>query len=360
DIILVGKKPSVEYIHLLEDLGFKDRRFVTYKEAFSEEFLRNENLDKLLPWGWSPATHHFLYPLKNSCSNEFNKGIHSPWNEEYKKLSGKNQAIKILRQITDDLKYSFLLPKEKIGIECHSVEDIETAINRWGKIMVKAPWSTSGRGLQPVTQNPIHPSIKNRIKGMIDEQGFVIVEPLLKKILNLAFQFKSKMGNIEYLGDSFFETDEKGQYRGNYLNGLPEGINEQLNDFIKTIQPIKTLLIKVLKNQGYAEKYEGFFGVDTLIYSDENGELKINPCLEINLRYNMGLLSLILRNVIAEGLKGMFRIYYDRGNSFQYFSEKMQKDFPVIIQNNKIRSGFYPLTDLQTDSVFGAYLILNS
>ena len=226
--------------------------------------------------------------------------------------------------------------------------------------MIKAPWSSSGRGLQPITKTPVHPKVWEKINGIITDQGYVMVEPLLNKAFDLAFQFEMKKEKIKYLGVSNFITDKKGQYQGNFLNGLPLDLPFQLTEFITSIpETILPPLIKILESSALAKLYEGNFGVDTLIFWDENKNLKINPCLEINVRQNMGLLSLQLEKLIYYGIKGIFSTYYDPRKSFFEFARKMETQFPLTITNRKIKKGFFPLTDFNENTMFGAYILID-
>jgi hypothetical protein len=104
--------------------------------------------------------------------------------------------------------------------------------------------------------------------------------------------------------------------------------------------------------------YEGVFGVDTLIYFDENQSLRINPCLEINVRHTMGLLSLRLEKLIKQNKKGVYHIYYQPGTSFFTFKKEMETQYPLRISENKIESGFFAVTDAAQDSLFGAYILV--
>ena len=47
--------------------------------------------------------------------------------------------------------------------------------------------------------------------------------------------------------------------------------------------------LDVYKRQVFHGKYVGYLGVDMMIYEDESGEFGVQPCVEINLRYNMGI-----------------------------------------------------------------------
>ena len=127
--------------------------------------------------------------------------------------------------------------------------------------MIKAPWSSSGRGLQPITKTPVHPKVWEKVMGIVKEQGFAIAEPLLNKALDLALLFELKRGKVETLGTSYFFTNNKGQYEGNYLNGLPDTIDKLIVDFTDFIvEEIRQPIIAAIENSEMATFYEGVFG----------------------------------------------------------------------------------------------------
>lgn len=72
----------------------------------------------------------------------------------------------------------------------------------------------------------------------------------------------------------------------------------------------------------------------------------------------MGLLSIYLEKLIHPEKKGLFRTFYKPGTSFYQFSREMQKKHPLIITNQKIESGFFPLIDIFEDTLFGAYILV--
>ena len=53
----------------------------------------------------------------------------------------------------------------------------------------------------------------------------------------------------------------------------------------------------------YLEKYEGMVGVDAMFILNHNKELQIHPCVEINLRYNMGNVATSLSLFTDKGFK---------------------------------------------------------
>lgn len=357
DKVIVNKFPSDTYLKHLQEIGIQAPDFILKKNIKAGNF--DFKIEKLHPWGWSPAAHKFLAPLKENCSEEFKNSPVFNWKPEYKNYYSKKFARSILHEITRSYPSEHFIDQNQLTEICIQKEDFELLIKKWGQLMVKAPWSSSGRGLQPIRYQPIHPKVWDKILAMVKDQGYTIVEPYLNKVIDLAFQFEIKKGKIKYLGISNFSTDYKGQYNGNNLNGLPDTLTTDVTDFIKRVPSLViNPMIEILESSELAHSYEGIFGVDTLIFRDSNGQLKVNPCLEINVRRNMGLLSLYLEKFVIPHKKALFRTYFKPGTSFFELKNEMEKKHPLILRENKIDSGFFALTEAKEDTLFGAYLLV--
>ena len=72
----------------------------------------------------------------------------------------------------------------------------------------------------------------------------------------------------------------------------------------------------------------------------------------------MGLLSIHLGKLIFNNRKGLFRTYYKPGSSFYNFKKEMETNHPLILKEGKIESGFFPVTDVQPNTMFGAYILV--
>jgi hypothetical protein len=359
DVVLVDRIPSDSFISSLKDLGFSPPQFVLKNEAKSSKNFLALKKGQLLPWGWSPAAHKTLSNFKQNCSVEFKSSPVFNWQPEYKSLYSKRSASEILKDIIENYPNEHYISSEQLTTVCATQAEIEIQLQKWGKLMIKAPWSSSGRGLQPITKTPVHEKVWEKILAMIKDQGFVIVEPYLNKVLDLAFQFELKKGKVSFLGFSNFSTDYKGQYNGNSLNGLPWKLDQGVLDFAHSI-PAKIIptLIKIIESNKLSEFYEGYFGVDTLIFRNENNRLSINPCLEINVRQNMGLLALQFEKIVDENMQGVYRTFFQPNKTFFQFKKEMEEKNPLVLTNGKIKSGFVSLTEAQKDTLFGAYLLV--
>ncbi len=359
DLILVDQLPSENFVEQFKKIGFKPPQFVLKKEIQNKEFVKSQTFNKLLPWGWSPAAHKLLTLIKPNCSSEFKNSPVASWTHQHREIYSKAFASNILRNLLDDVESECFISKSLLPEICTTKKHFEKLISRWEKIMVKAPWSSSGRGLQPITKTPVHEKVWEKLLGIVNEQGYAVVEPYLNKVEDMAFQFKINNGKVSFLGVSNFSTDKKGQYIGNFLNGEPETYSMEIKEFIRKSQKIIIpSLIKILEQSDLVKLYEGNFGVDTLIFLDENKRLKINPCMEINVRQNMGLLSLQLEKLIYQNKKGIFKIYYNPDKTFFSFKKEMEKKYTLKIVQNKIDSGFLALTDATSETQFGAYILV--
>ena len=55
-----------------------------------------------------------------------------------------------------------------------------------------------------------------------------------------------------------------------------------------------------------APHYDGYLGIDMMLYWDENGKIALNPCVEVNLRMTMGMVTAAMGS--RHGLRGNFSI----------------------------------------------------
>ena len=79
DYVLVDRIPSAEFIKTLKQIDFEIPNFITKKDAINNTDFINLPKNKLLPWGWSPSAHKFLFPLKESCTASFRQSPVFEW-----------------------------------------------------------------------------------------------------------------------------------------------------------------------------------------------------------------------------------------------------------------------------------------
>jgi hypothetical protein len=174
--------------------------------------------------------------------------------------------------------------------------------------------------------------------------------------MDLSFQFYSSAGKIGYKGLTIFETDRKGRYVRNFLEenvDVPGNVSVILE---KHTLEVVDMLTDALSKSDYARLYEGWIGVDALIYRSESGKLKFHPMIEINGRFTMGAIALKMREYLAPGSKGFLQVYYSKSCNFHAFCSEKEATKPLIMKDHRVESGFLPLTPPLEDHHFGAYV----
>ena len=358
DLVIVDRQPPQQFKDQLESAGFAPPLFRTMENLLSDPSCIPDEIGFLFPWGWSPSAHKLLLPFKSSCSSDFRNSPVSEWREIHHELYSRKTSLAILHRIIMTQHANNLLSDSDLPELCISHEQIITLQKRWGKVVVKSPWSASGRGLQVLRPNEYNQTNRQVISGIFKQQGYVVVGPWHHKVLDLSFQYFSfGNGSIEYKGLTSFSTDHAGRYAGNYIQEFPHDLPPEIDEFLKiNIQEIQTEIQEVLIKSDYSTEYFGWFGVDGMIFRSAEGDLKFQPCLEINCRFTMGAIALKLRDQLAEYSIGEFRIMHGiEGQFLQFCRQKMYKE-KLIVKSGKIIQGFLPLTPALPNSCFGAYL----
>lgn len=232
-------------------------------------------IDHAAPWGWSQRAARVFEKRGVSCDL-------IPDMEIIAGMSRRSTAIEI-RQ---------LLGVES-GEEHFDIDKLTQYISDSnGQVIIKAPLSCSGRGIIDCRITP--PSVViNRARAIFRHQGSVITERALDKQLDFAALFEAVNSDIEFVGWSLFNTGTGGNYQGNIVAPQNE-FAKQLSKAESWIEPLRQALKKTI-----APYYNGPLGVDMMFYGKD---LKVMPCIEVNLRRTMGFVAHDLAE--RHGLRG--------------------------------------------------------
>lgn len=264
--------------------------------------LRRLPIERIDPWGWDASLVAFLQrqgvdpallPTPAMVDN-------------IRSLSHRRTAMKLLDKLVE-------LPGT-VGqaFECDRREQVEQLLERHGRLVLKAPWSSSGRGLRfldkervqldadglPLGDTPLGRWFRN----IVAAQASVMVEPCYAKVKDFGMEFLADgNGGVNYQGLSLFHT-KNGAYYGNIL--ATEAAKLQLlsryvdqSAIQQLAQAVCTFAAQLLP------RYQGPFGVDMMVVAGDQAipapatELRgrrflIHPCVEVNLRRTMGHVAL--------------------------------------------------------------------
>ena len=231
------------------------------------------------PWGWDLALRAQLLRWGVQCVPD----------EEY---------IALVRQLSHRRTAARLLPQLRFdgttgeAFECTDPAEVEALLARYGQVVLKAPWSSSGRGLRflSTAHTPLVMQM-GWVNNIIKTQGSVMAEPYYQKVKDFGMEFQVNTdGTIHYEGLSLFHT-KNGAYIGNVI-----ATESQKWEMISRYIPVELLeLIKqTICDKLLLGDYVGPFGIDMMIVGADRHFL-LHPCVEINLRCTMGHAALSVK-----------------------------------------------------------------
>ncbi len=264
---------------------------------------------KISPWGWDAALRNQLirFGVNGSLLPTLDEI------DEIRMLSHRRVAAEVLKEIRIE---------GTVGeaVICRTVEEIAQSIGKLGKVVLKAPWSSSGRGIRFV-EGSINDHQMGWIRNTLAAQDCLMLEPYYNKVKDFGMEFFAHPdGSVTYEGLSLFST-ANGAYIGNIL--ATECAKEEIITRyipVELLSDIKQMIVNVMKER-LKGKYTGPFGVDMMVVAtDDASSFLLHPCVEINLRRTMGHVALCI-SPADDDIKRVMRIDYNLNN------------YQLIIQN---------------------------
>ena len=300
---------------------------------------------KVYPWGWNPSL------LRRLAEAGFSSEA----------LLSEEQ-MKRVRQLSSRLTAVELLPRLRIeqtigeSFALSNFEKLKSFLSKDAELLLKSPWSGSGKGIQRV-KGELEPSAYGWAKRVISSQGSMVVEPFYQKKVDFAMEFYADREGVSFIGYSLFETDSRGIYKENKLLS-DKAIETYLASWIplEVVYAVRKLCRKELEDI-IGDDYEGYLGVDMMICQDEEG-YKLHPCVEVNLRMNMGVVSrLLYDHYVCEGAEGSYVIEcFPRPGEALRFHESMKREHPLQLENGRIKRGYLSLTPVFEDTFYQIFI----
>ena len=313
----------------------------TQAEDFSE-------VRSVVPWGWNPALRKRLLSL----------GVPDaalPSMEDIgrlRDLSHRLQAVQLLPGLQVDEVFC--------GESCYltALSDCRAFVESLECCLLKAPLSGSGKGLN-WCKGMFTSSISGWCKRIAALQGGIMAEPVYDKVIDFAMEFCSDgLGKVRFVGYSVFATNRSGAYEGNVLQS-DEQTRRELSAYVPGESTLR--LQSVLEEElslRFGRHYAGYLGVDMMLcrFPGSAPEFRIHPCVEINLRMNMGVVAHMLYDrYVAPSSCGRFSItYHPAPHEALKDHERMRSEYPLEIENDKIVSGYLPLVPVHRWTSYGA------
>ena len=314
DTVLVEHAPSAEkayrrICHRLERLGFRQDSH-TGNEGFPnwENSIPKLGISDVQPWGWDRAIRRELE--RKGCAQTVLPSADGL--ERIRQLSHRRTSAQLL---------PYLRVEGTVGeaFECTAIEQVTDLLRRYDRVVLKAPWSSSGRGVRfcdAPRLNDKGEMINERwVRNVLSAQGSIMVEPYYDKVKDFGMEFSvDAEGRIHYLGLSLFHT-VNGAYVGNVLATEAAKL-EMISRYMSVdlLEQVKQRIISSLNLDGYV----GPFGIDMMVvnaqhssFNVQRSTFNVHPCVELNLRRTMGHVALALSPREDDDIRGVMRVIYD-------------------------------------------------
>ena len=279
------------------------RSFLQWKH-----FVAPKDISAIDPWGWNSALRATL--LRGAVDE---------------RLMPDAEALQTIRNLSHRRVAAQLLSALRIdgtvgeAVECQTELQVEALLARHGRLVMKAPWSSSGRGLRflnPDNNFQNSTFLSGWFRNVVAAQGCVMVEPFYHKVKDFGMEFFSDgHGQVSYLGLSLFHT-ENGAYTGNIL--ATEKVKRDMISHYVSVDLLDTVQQTICQRMGgiVGHQYCGPFGVDMMVVSTlspQPSTLSLHPCVEINLRRTMGHVALAMAPA-DDDIRLAMRIDYNDNN----------------------------------------------
>jgi len=270
-------------------------------------------LSIVCPWGWDADVRAELAGV--GIDHRLMPDDDALWRIRW--LSHRAQAIGLLEGMVAECPLTVGERRQAFG-----VEEVTGLIGLWGKVVVKSPWSSSGRGVRMIDREPTASEL-GFIRHVLAQQHSIIVEPFYDCLLNFAMEFVVAQGEVAYSGLSIFRNTGVA-YEGNLLASEEEKwalLSGQipLAALRAVADHVRQWLQEVMMPGGDEDREAQAaipgclpIGVDMMLVQTPHG-IRIHPCVEINFRCTMGHVALH----VARRTKGTWKsmaISFDGGH----------------------------------------------
>lgn len=171
-----------------------------------------------------------------------------------------------------------------------SMEEVKISADE--TVIGKIPFSSSGRGNVVGQLNDA--AFKSQVLQWMAKYGGVLIDRFYKKTLDFALEYEVQPdGTVVFLGYSVFEASTEGRYGGNVVDSQ-QNLKARITAMLGfDVIPIADTHCQLLSHY-LSGRYRGYVGIDLMVVEEADGKRKVHPCVEMNLRMNMGIAAMRL------------------------------------------------------------------
>jgi uncharacterized ferritin-like protein (DUF455 family) len=389
DIVLVAKRPSVEFLSGVKQAGFPLAEFVELKEGRIDpaSSLCERKLGGLRPWAWGPDSLELLQPLfakvtgeRRNAGQRFNDGIarlySKAWSADFLRtvLARSRQGHETHSPEAESpglpapaAAESWLCTEDEVGVAVDTLEgalEAIAAIRRRGhhRVVAKEAQGLAGHNAIRLWEPQVLAAQQRWLAHALQDGRQVVVEPWLERELDFSIQLEMGPRSLKLCGYTGLINDRKGQFQANwaaanYDRRMPANVAilfREPADISGRLQRLYGDIFSLLEAELQSIGFVGPVGIDAFVYRTPQGSFRLKPVVEINPRYTMGRLTLELMRQTCPGGYGLFRLVsraQARAEGFADFAayaRSLSERFPLRLEGEpapRIREGALCLND---------------
>lgn len=341
--IFVSSDVPSAFLHQL------DKWFGCTFQTVGVEALPALNRPTFHPWGWNTALRHQLVQagieegsLPTPCQLD-----------TWRNLSSRHTIAPLLDAFVDE--------PACVG-EAWCLTDLEACrrlVDELPACVLKLPWSGSGKGIN-WCRHGFTPQIQSWCAKALRTQGSIQGAPLYDKVLDFAMEFHlAPDAPPTFVGYSSFVTNDSGAYQANLLTSNAS-IEHTLSAYLpqELLHRVRARLVSLLYAT-YSAHYQGYLGVDMMVCR-RGDSYALHPCVEVNLRMNMGVVSrLLYQHFVHPEACGTYQVlHFSHPEQLQNRVTHHTAAHPLQIESGRIRRGFLPLVPITPYTQNLAYLLV--
>jgi hypothetical protein len=266
-----------------------------------------------MPWGWNRSVRNRFVSLgvdKQLMPTEEEL-------DEWRLFASRKWSAEYNRKLYLRLGSKSWLVGNQLDFCCDG-----TSLSAWQTahpylpFIIKSEYSSSGRGNRVVRDAGQAASLKvNRVAA----------DHYYNKVLDFAMEFEVADDGVRYLGLSVFRTSGEGKYMGNCVasqQDLSAMVRSCMPACWAEAMPVLAEAHRTLLSESIQGHYRGMVGIDMMV---TDGGL-LHPCVEINLRMNMGIVAMMLHK------RGLTEIPQTFFSSTQFYPEISDNCFRIAVR----------------------------
>jgi uncharacterized ferritin-like protein (DUF455 family) len=382
DIVLVPKRPSVEFLSTIKQAGFALPEFVEFDWSaglVANSGLLRRKLGRLRPWAWAPDSVELLKPMFVNVTAE-TRSVEQRFNDRIAQLYSKAWSAEFLRKIlsehegdSDPLsaignpQYHWLCTAKEVGVAVNTLDaalDAIAAIRSRGhhRIVVKEALGVAGSNALRFFEPELLETQRRWLVKALSNGRELVIEPWLEREIDFSVQLEMSEDGLKLCGYTGLLNDTRGQFQANWAEShhhkrIPAKVIALLDappDISNRLLSLYGGIFKALESELRNADYIGPIGIDAFVYRAPDGRCRLKPIVEINPRYTMGRLTVELMKQARPGCAGMYRIVNRPMATAAGFADlaswaaALKKKHPIQLEGDpkpRIRSGALCLND---------------